>query len=284
MWKSIIVITLFVFAVFTTLSAALVQPYSGRPATNPFEAFTSGLSRTAGGIREIGPILSRAMKQVDLPFKKKELEYTGEQQIDTNLSTQDFSGRSLIEANFNGAVLSGATLRNARLENSGFEGVLAERANFSKARMIEATLSAGIFIGSDFSDANLTEVTARAAHFARAKFIGADLSFGRFSGSDFSGADLSNSYGVNGVFSNAILVNSVMVDANLRGGYFRGADLSGANLSGADVELADFSNAILTGANLGMVKNLRQEQLENACGVDVILPNGFSISPCTPQE
>jgi hypothetical protein len=67
---------------------------------------------------------------------------------------------------------------------------------------------------------------------------------------------------------------------------FRGADLDRAMLTGATFDRADFrgaslDGAILAGANLAGARNLRQSQLDEACGDDATrLPAGLKVKAC----
>ncbi|MEJ2719482.1 MAG: pentapeptide repeat-containing protein, partial [Deltaproteobacteria bacterium] len=72
--------------------------------------------------------------------------------------------------------------------------------------------------------------------------------------------------------------------ANLQFSYFGRADLEGVNLQGANLEYATFWKASLRGADLRDVKNLTQEQLDQACGDEKTkLPEGLTIKKC-PQK
>ena len=80
--------------------------------------------------------------------------------------------------------------------------------DFSGARLMQAGLTAGIYDGTRFNNANLRFLEGSASRFARANFAGADLS-----------------------------------DAALVGSYFGGARFTRANLAGANLSGSDFSTA-----------------------------------------
>jgi Pentapeptide repeats (8 copies) len=100
---------------------------------------------------------------------------------------------------------------------------------------------------------------------SRAYLSGADLSGANLSGADLSGARLSRAY---------VSPAANLSGADLRAYVSRGADLSyDANLSGADLSGAD-----LSGANLSAVRDLTQEQLDQACGnADTKPPGGLTL-------
>jgi uncharacterized protein YjbI with pentapeptide repeats len=56
-----------------------------------------------------------------------------------------------------------------------------------------------------------------------------------------------------------------------------------ANLIGANLNDARLNGANLSGANLTDAKNVKQSQLDQACGVNATLPAGLTLEPCPPQ-
>ncbi len=78
----------------------------------------------------------------------------------------------------------------------------------------------------------------------------------------------------------------MLVSGRFDGASFRGADLdramlTGATFAGADFRGASLDGAILAGANLSGVRNLRQSQLDDACGDEKTrLPSGLKIKTC----
>jgi hypothetical protein len=78
----------------------------------------------------------------------------------------------------------------------------------------------------------------------------------------------------------------MLVSGRFDGASFRGADLdramlTGASFAGADFRGASLDGAILAGANLSGARNLRQSQLDDACGDDrTRLPSGLKIKAC----
>jgi uncharacterized protein YjbI with pentapeptide repeats len=68
-------------------------------------------------------------------------------------------------------------------------------------------------------------------------------------------------------------------EVNLTGAYLREANLTGTDLSGADLTGAGLAYANLTGAKLTGAQ-IRQKQLDEACGSDAVLPPGLTLKPC----
>ena len=108
--------------------------------------------------------------------------------------------------------------------------------------------------GSHFQGANLSDVHLVGANLFRAEFEGAILS--------------------NANLGKAILTSTNLVEANLSCANLAAADLCGAYLGGQDLPpgyigailiRSDSVGAKLSGAYLGMVKNLTQLQLDGAC-------------------
>jgi Pentapeptide repeats (8 copies) len=92
----------------------------------------------------------------------------------------------------------------------------------------------------------------------------ADLSHANLNGADLRGADL-------GI-------------ADLSHADLHGADLRGADLRVADLRDAYLGKADLRGANLNEVKNLTQEQLDEACANgDTKLPKGLTLKAMCKQ-
>jgi uncharacterized protein YjbI with pentapeptide repeats len=62
-----------------------------------------------------------------------------------------------------------------------------------------------------------------------------------------------------------------------------GYALSVANLTGAFLFRTNLTDALLSGADLSIAKNLTQNQLDQACGgAATKLPEGLTLKPC-PQ-
>jgi uncharacterized protein YjbI with pentapeptide repeats len=150
-----------------------------------------------------------------------------------DLSGQDWRDRSLVAADFRGAIAQRTQFNGSVLSGAQFQGVDGRGAVFDQAQLH----------GAQFERANL----------AGASFKEADLS-----GVDFTGAYLRGAYLRGARLHNARLVGADLKDANLRD--VDGAiaqqpvDLSGANLQGADLRQANFHQATLRDADLTHAK------------------------------
>jgi hypothetical protein len=99
------------------------------------------------------------------------------------------------------------------------------------------------------------------ANFFHASLVGTDLRRASLARSNLVGADLTR--------------------ANLSDVNLTSAGLFTANLTDADLTRANLSYANLSGANLSGVKNVTQQQLDEACGnTDTKLPPGLTLKPC----
>lgn len=80
-----------------------------------------------------------------------------------NLSSADLTGANLInlnlqEANLSGAILNGAFLDKSLFNNANLNGVVALKASFNGAKLIDASGQMGIFSRAVFDNADLTRV------------------------------------------------------------------------------------------------------------------------------
>ncbi len=79
-------------------------------------------------------------------------------------------------------------------------------------------------------------------------------------------------------FQFATLVLADLSDARLEAADFSSADLTGAVLDGADLAGAKLAGTILAGARLGRVRNLTQEQVDQALGdTGTVLPPALEV-------
>ena len=97
---------------------------------------------------------------------------------------------------------------------------------------------------------------------------GADLTGGERSYANLSNATLSYAN-----LRDVELTGATVREANLSRAKMLKANLSGANLTGANLSGADLSHATLDG----------QKQLDEACGLDAVLPPGLTLKPCPPR-
>jgi uncharacterized protein YjbI with pentapeptide repeats len=176
----------------------------------------------------------------------------------------------LNHADLAGADLNGANLRGAELLESNLTGANLVQTDLTNAALSDTDLTGAFLIGTDLtganlSGANLTGVSVRlgGSQIPRAgplNLTGADLTRANLTDADLTGADLTG--------------------ANLTGTNLTSADLTGANLTGTNLTGAD-----LTGANLAKSHfQVKQAQLDGACGKDAKLPAGLTLKPCPKTQ
>lgn len=153
-----------------------------------------------------------------------------------DMSSLDFKGQNLSQADFTGSVL-----KNAKLKGGMFKGVS--------------------FFACDLRNADLSD-----GDFARADFRGAYVAGANLKGADMESADLREGKvmekGKRGILEDkpmpdrtgnlqrTIFTGAKLRETNLSGSRARAADFSDADLSGVVVKDADFSGANMEGANL----------------------------------
>ncbi|KTC86003.1 MULTISPECIES: pentapeptide repeat-containing protein [Legionella] len=149
----------------------------------------------------------------------------------------------LVGANLKNANLEGRDLRNINFSNANLQG-----ANLVKANLRNADLSQANLIDANLNSANLQYVNFKEANLTQAKLANTNLTFSKFDK------------------TNLIMTN-----------------FAGANLQHAWFNQVVFQNTNFTNADLRNSYGLTQEELNNACGGMVTLPEKLSISPC-PRE
>ena len=204
---------------------------------------------------------------------------TGANLIGARLMGADLSGADLIGADLTRAYLNGADLAGARLAGAHLTGTQLTGVNLTGADLAGADLTGtqltGVNLtgadlaGEDLTDVDLTGADLTDAHLARTNLINGHLARARLSGADLSGADLTRAY-LNG--------------ADLTGARLTDADLDGANLINANLTGANLTNANLINADLDGARVEGQQQLDEACGSNVVLPTGLALKPCPPKS
>ena len=144
-----------------------------------------------------------------------------------------------------------------------------------KLKKLAVTLSLS---GRDLHQADFSNSDLRQADLRFADLSGAYLLYTKLNGADPSGAELSDAK-----LAFANLSGADLSDARLNRAVLLGAHLNNVHLNRADLNLADLSDADLSRANLSGVRNLTQEQLDEACGTDANLPPGMTLKPCAPE-
>jgi uncharacterized protein YjbI with pentapeptide repeats len=96
---------------------------------------------------------------------------------DVTMTTKDFSGQTLIQAEFNDIELEGADFSGADLRGAVFNGCSLKNANFAGADLSDAIAYLSDFSGADFSDSVLTSAMLLKSRFRNATINGADFSY-----------------------------------------------------------------------------------------------------------
>ncbi len=219
--------------------------------------------------------VSGALNLVGMPPSP---DLSGEKLIGVSLPGVDLRGARLVGAILEGSNFTRANLRRSDLSRTDLNNADLAFANLENATLWKAKVGSTNFANSTLRGALLNGVAGvltdfRNANLDRAKLNGAVLPKANFSNAKLTKADLSD----------ADLSGANFLRANLSGADFGLAKLDGANLFGTKLEGADLLGAVLDGANLSRAIGLVQEQLDEACGINLIgLPENLTIKPC-PQ-
>ncbi len=96
---------------------------------------------------------------------------------DVTITSKDFSGQILIQAQFNDAKLEGANFSHADLRGAVFNGSSLKNANFTGADLSDAIAYLSDFSNADFSDVVFTSAMLLKSRFRGAIVNGADFSY-----------------------------------------------------------------------------------------------------------
>lgn len=96
---------------------------------------------------------------------------------DVNATTKDFSGQSLVKAEFNDARLENANFSGADLRGVVFNGAVLTNANLHGANLSDGIGYLSDLSGTDLSDAILDSAMLLKSKFQGANVTGADFSF-----------------------------------------------------------------------------------------------------------
>jgi len=96
---------------------------------------------------------------------------------DVNNTTKDYSGQSLMKAEFSNAKLEDANFSSADLRGAVFNGSSLHNANFHGANFSDGIAYLSDLSGADLSDAVLDSAMLLRSNFRGANVMGADFSF-----------------------------------------------------------------------------------------------------------
>lgn len=98
------------------------------------------------------------------------------------------SGCNLFQGDFSGLEARGLNLSGSRLRQSDLSLSVLNRTNFSNTDLRDVEGYGGVFSGSRFDGANLTNASFVGAYLEGASFAGATLTGANFSGASLAGA------------------------------------------------------------------------------------------------
>jgi len=218
-----------------------------------------------------------------------------------DLSGVELNGAFIKGAKLKGACLSGADLDGANWGGDDFGAIIGKdetkdrRVNMSwikvkflhgetevfatlvgadlrDADFIRAELSGADLEGADLSGADLEGVDLSGANLREATMIGVNLREADLSGADFSGVDLRDACLSGAFVKGANLRDACLRGATLIGADFRNSSLIGVELNGVDIRGVDFrgadvdtdglSEAKLSGAKFGPLKDYKYKNNE----------------------
>jgi uncharacterized protein YjbI with pentapeptide repeats len=180
---------------------------------------------------------------------------------------------ALGERDFMAVELEGAELDRVDLRDSKFGFGRLARASLHDAQLYFADFQSASLDAANLERANLWAANLAEASLRGTKLNGAKLQHGQLGNAELTDADLAGAFLIQ-----ATLVDATLTNASLAGAFLIDARLTNANLANADLAGADLTGAILDGANLSGARNLRQHQLDRACGnAATVLPKGLRI-------
>ena len=175
----------------------------------------------------------------------------------------DLTGARIWRSEFEGSDLSDSILVAANLSSS-YLSRNAKSTNLARANLFRADLTTATLAG-----ANLTDAVLIGANLTGADLSGANLTGSKMMRASLSEPSMPDAQELRTNLSNANLSNSRLAKSDMTGANLIGANLKNADVSATDLSLADLTNAHIT-----------QVQLDEACGIGVILPSPMTIRPC----
>ena len=155
------------------------------------------------------------------------------------ISNQDFTGKDLRDANFEGSIIKDADFSYANLEGASFRFSDIDKTNFKNVNLESADISRAALTNVDFSNANLNN----------AKMFGSEFVNGNLKNTIMTNMDL-RVFHADVLFNETILTNSDLSFARFLNCDLTNSDLSNViffhtdiwlcNLAGVDLSITDF--------------------------------------------
>ncbi len=192
-----------------------------------------------------------AMLKNDVAFD--ELDLTGADLRDLDLSGRSFVRASLRGANLGGARLTGASLAGASLAGADMTDATLAECDLTAADLTGATLERAHFEGATLTLADMTDAKGTGARFDGAKGERAVLAGGMwddavFDGAQLIGADLSRASIRRTSFEGASIPEVRLYDAKGGETIFKGATMTGARVEQASLLKSSFEGVSAEGA------------------------------------
>lgn len=193
-----------------------------------------------------------------------------------DLSNKRMNGVKLKDSNFSGSSFNNSNLSGGRIDGSNLTG-----AHFRKALLYRIQGDSVMMESSVFEDATLTEATVSNSSLRSANLRRADLSRGNFQGNDFTLSNLTSVKAPSVDFTGSNFHNAKLDHMNLTQAKLNDSSLVGASFGYATLDETNFTGANLSDAKMGNVQDLKQAQLDTACGnMNTELPEGLSVPYC----
>lgn len=198
---------------------------------------------------------------LDSSDRRKAEQYEAWQVVNSALGQTGSGGRiqALEDLNRDRVDLAGIAIPRADLSGVNLERGKLERANCEGAQLDSANLHGANLRSADLRNTNLRHTNLTSATLWEANLRNAVLRKTSLRGASLIRADLRN--------------------ADLDSADLRNADLDSADLRGANLLRADLRCANLHGANLSLMPNIKEKQLETVKLCRTQLPKDINLDP-----
>ena len=184
------------------------------------------------------------------------------------ISNQDFTGKDLRDANFEGSIIKDADFSYANLEGASFRFSDIDKTNFKNVNLESADISRAALTNVDFSNANLNN----------AKMFGSALYGVHLKNTIMTNMDLQAVYG-NVFFDETILTNSDLSYIQLKS-----CDLTNSDLSNVVLYHTQFIACNFAGVDLSITDFRSDNKFQGSSLRNAILPDELFNTDLTAKE
>jgi len=184
------------------------------------------------------------------------------------ISNQDFTGKDLRDANFEGSIIKDADFSYANLEGASFRFSDIDKTNFKNVNLESADISRAFGTNVDFSNANLNN----------AKMFGSEFVNGNMKDAIMTNMDLRVFFG-NIFFDETILTNSDLSFVQLDE-----CDLTNSDLSNVILYYTQFLACDLSGVDLSLTDFRSDNKFVGSSLRNAILPDELFNTDLTAKE